>query len=84
LQTAALAPVGHKPVDRYAAGKALLAMFAMWPVCVTAAASVSEFDELAIELHIHRYTRIWHKIGRHLVRQITAFMLGSEVQIEVL
>jgi hypothetical protein len=83
-QTAALAPVGPEPADRYAAGYALLAMLAMWPVCVAAAASISEFDELTIQLHIHLHARIRDKIGRHVVGQVTAFMLGSEIQIDVL
>jgi hypothetical protein len=83
-QTAALAPVGPEPAYRYAAGDALLAMFTMRPVRVAAAASVSEFDELTIQLNIHLHAWIRHKIGRHVVGQITAFMFGSEIQIEVL
>jgi hypothetical protein len=84
LQTAALTPVGPEPVDGYTAGDALLAIFTMRPVCVAAAAPVSEFDELAVQLNIHLHAWIRHKIGCHLVRQVAAFMFAGEVQIKVL
>ena len=84
LLAAALAPAVFEAGDRDAAGNALLAVFTMWTVCVTAAASIPQFDELAIQRHIHLHARIRHKIRCHALGQITAFVFGREIQIEVL
>ena len=79
-----MASAGSEHGDGYAAGNALLAIFTMWPVCMAAAASIPQLDELAIQRHVHLHARIRHKVRCHAVGQISAFVLGREIQIEVL
>ena len=83
LQAAPLAAVGAKAVNGYTAGDAFAAVLAVWPVSVTAAASVSQLDQLAIQMHVHSYPGIGYEIGRQTVRQITARVLCGQIKTDV-
>jgi hypothetical protein len=83
LHATSLAPVVLKPVHRYSARDALIAIPAVWSVSIAATTPVSQFDQLAVQLHVHRYPWIGHKISCRVIRQIAAIVLFREIQTDV-
>ncbi len=84
FQAASLAAVWREAVHGYSAGLAFDTAIAMWPVGEISTAAITQLDKLTVKLHIHLSGRVGNKVGGHAVRQVTTFMLGGEIQMNVL
>ncbi len=84
FQAASLAAVWCEGIHGYSAGLAFDTAMAMRAIGEIATAAITQLDKLAVKFHIHLLVWVGNKVGGHAVGQITAFMLGGEIQMNVL
>lgn len=84
LLAASLIAFGYEQVYRKSTGATFGAVVAMRAIGEIPTATITQLDKLTVELNIHLSGRIGNKVGSHTARQVTAVMLGGEIQMNAL